>query len=72
MKRFLRILNRLRLRLGLFRWKNYAWIHTYKSEGRPTLYGVSWVKEHIGLSNLPTRADALYHIKRGVRRGERP
>lgn len=67
-------LNRLRLRLGLFRWRSYAWIdHVCGSAGE--CYEVHWYHPRTlaiyADSAYLYMEDAIAHIRRCVKKGKR-
>jgi hypothetical protein len=83
----LRSLNRLRLRLGLFRWRNYGRIVTCFKEnhlygqllsrtarelfGYDTFYTITWSNGKRCKKKFDLQWQAIAHIRRCVRRGER-
>lgn len=62
-------LHRLRLRLGLFRWKNYAWIDEGVWEWHDRVSPFRGIQP---ACPLITRRQVVRHIRRCVRQGVRP
>jgi hypothetical protein len=63
-------LNRARLRLGLFRSKNYAELY-FDDETRCPFWEVRW-RESLNEVGWDTKRQATHYIRRCVRRGVRP
>lgn len=81
---FLSCVHRLRLRLGVFRWKNYA--ELFHSQTKPDIFYWRWRdtgrwcddleiwsdKDNKPTPEASTCRRAIRHIRRSVRRGVRP
>lgn len=71
--RVLHILTRIRLRLGLFRWRNYGRIYQCCPDSlHSSIWTVYWGDKIYGEGSFGSRREAIHHIRRCVKQGDRP